>query len=116
MSNSRSVPLERLAEQFKAMAHPDRLRMLVRLLSCASGRESRSFCCVGDLAREVDLAPSTVSHHLKELRQAGLIRVERRGRQIECRTGEDSLRRLVAFFAKCCPEGGAKPARKEARR
>ena len=83
--------------------------MLIRLLSCQGGGEARSFCCVGDLASEVDLAPSTVSHHLKELRQAGLIQVERRGRQIECRTGEKSLRRLVAFFAECCPDGGARP-------
>jgi DNA-binding transcriptional ArsR family regulator len=105
MSNTRNNDPGSLATQFKALAHPDRLRMLVKLLaSTTGGRSGRSFCCVGDLAREVDLAPSTVSHHLKELRQAGLIEVERRGRQIECRTGGDTLRRLASFFGECCPE------------
>ena len=105
MSKYRSDDPGTLATQFKALAHPDRLRMLVKLLACTTeGLPSRSFCCVGDLAREVDLAPSTVSHHLKELRQAGLIEVERRGRQIECRTGDGVLRRLAAFFGECCPQ------------
>ncbi len=40
--------------------------------------------CVGELGQDLEIDPSTVSHHLKELRRAGLIRVERRGKHILC--------------------------------
>jgi len=54
--------------------------------------------CVGDLAQELDIAPSTVSHHLKELTHAGLIATERCGREIRCWVEPDVLRELGGFF------------------
>jgi ArsR family transcriptional regulator len=50
------------------------------------------------LAKDLDLAASTVSYHLKELRQAGLMQVERRGKTVECWIDEDAVRLLAAFF------------------
>lgn len=55
--------------------------------------------CVGELGRELSISPSTVSHHLKELRRAGLIKTQRRGRNIECWTDPDVLSELAKFFA-----------------
>lgn len=60
---------EHLARLAKAMAHPVRvaiLRMLVR----------QDGCIVGDIVDELPLAQSTVSQHLKQLKEAGLIRGE----------------------------------------
>ena len=60
---------ERLAQLAKAIGHPARvaiLRLLVR----------REGCIVGDIVGELPLAQSTVSQHLKQLKQAGLIRGE----------------------------------------
>lgn len=54
--------------------------------------------CVGDLGKDLGLAASTVSYHLKELRQAGLMRVERSGKTVECWIDEDAVRLLAAFF------------------
>lgn len=54
--------------------------------------------CVGDLAKELEIVPSTVSHHLKELTQAGLITTERCGREIRCRVEPKLLRELGEFF------------------
>ena len=54
--------------------------------------------CVGDLGADLGLAPSTVSHHLKELRRAGLMEVERRGQRIECWVSEDTLKLLASFL------------------
>ncbi|WP_396266326.1 ArsR/SmtB family transcription factor [Halobacillus amylolyticus] len=39
---------------------------------------------VGELGERLNIVPSTVLHHLKELRQAGLIRMDRKGKNIEC--------------------------------
>ncbi|HEY8418083.1 MAG TPA: metalloregulator ArsR/SmtB family transcription factor [Limnochordales bacterium] len=62
---------EELALVARALAHPVRIRILRRL-----GREG-SYC--GDLVELLGLAQSTVSHHLRILREAGLIEGEERG-------------------------------------
>ena len=54
--------------------------------------------CVGDLGRDLDIVPSTVSHHIKELHRAGLVRMERRGQKIECWVDPVILRDLALFF------------------
>jgi ArsR family transcriptional regulator len=81
--------LERFAEIFKALSNPNRLAIFLRLIarcppgtSCAFDEEIRE--CVGDVGQDLGIARTTVSHHVKELRRAGLLRVERRGRNIEC--------------------------------
>jgi len=55
--------------------------------------------CVGDLAGELDIAPSTVSHHIKELTRAGLIATGRSGREIRCWVEPEVLHELSEFFA-----------------
>jgi ArsR family transcriptional regulator len=59
----------RLAQLAKAIAHPARVE-IVRLLA------KREACIVGDLVGDLALAQSTVSQHLKQLKEAGLIRGE----------------------------------------
>ena len=61
-----TVSDERLAALAKALGHPARVR-IVRLLG------ERASCVTGELAPELGLAPSTVSEHLRILREAGLI-------------------------------------------
>ena len=66
---------ERIAAMSKAIGHPVRLRIL-RLLS------ERTTCVSGDLAAEFPLAQSTVSEHLRVLRDAGLIQGEIEGARV----------------------------------
>ena len=61
-----------LAAVFKALADPTRVSIVNRL---ASGEE----CCVCDLTEAFALSQPTVSHHLRILRDAGLVKAERRG-------------------------------------
>ncbi|TXS04938.1 transcriptional regulator [Streptomyces sp. col6] len=65
---------EDLAKVFKALGDPVRLRLLSIIASRAGGE-----VCVCDLTPAFDLSQPTISHHLKLLRQAGLIDCERRG-------------------------------------
>jgi ArsR family transcriptional regulator len=103
MSNYRNDRLNQLAGMFKALSNPNRLRIFLRLVS---GSESRFTCCtdgelcacVGELGKDLGIAASTVSHHLKELSHAGLIRMERNGRNIECRVDSKTLVLLNDFF------------------
>ena len=63
-----------LSQMFKALGDPVRLRLLSRVASHAGGE-----ACVCDLSGGFDLTQPTISHHLKVLREAGLLECERRG-------------------------------------
>ncbi|SNX66078.1 ArsR family transcriptional regulator [Streptomyces sp. TLI_55] len=63
-----------LAKMFKALADPVRLRLLSLIASHEGGE-----ACVCDLTGPFDVSQPTISHHLKVLRQAGLVGCERRG-------------------------------------
>lgn len=102
MSNYRIISLD-AATAFKALGHAHRLQIFVRLAGCCvpgtpCGSDDIVPRCVGDLAAELDIAPSTVSHHLKELTRAGLIATGRYGREIRCWIDPDVLAELGAFF------------------
>jgi ArsR family transcriptional regulator len=63
-----------LAAVFKALSDPVRLRLLSLIASFAGGE-----ACVCDLTGPFDVSQPTISHHLRVLREAGLIDCERRG-------------------------------------
>ncbi|GLZ50720.1 metalloregulator ArsR/SmtB family transcription factor [Actinomycetospora sp. NBRC 106378] len=75
-----------LARVFKALGDPVRLRLLSLIASHAGGE-----ACVCDLTGAFDLAGPTISHHLKVLREAGLIAGERRGTWIYYRARAELL-------------------------
>jgi ArsR family transcriptional regulator len=84
------VPIsdEQLAVLAKALGHPARVR-IVRVLG------QRASCVTGELAPELGLAPSTVSEHLRILREAGLINTQTAdGRPCYC-LSSDGLRSLT---------------------
>lgn len=88
---------------FGALGNPHRLAIFLRLASCCPPRGSCVSdgplgACVGDLGKKLGIAPSTLSHHIKELRRAGLVRAKRRGQKVECRIEPQVLSRLGAFF------------------
>ena len=70
-----TLEAERLATMFKALADPTRLRLL-SLIAAHEGAEA----CVCDLTEPVNLSQPTVSHHLKLLTTAGLLKREQRGK------------------------------------
>ncbi len=89
------VKNEQLAAIFRALGDPSRLAIFeVIRESCADGNahsDEDLRNSVSEIAQQFDLSLSTVSHHLKELRTAGLIRCERRGQHILCSVDADVL-------------------------
>ncbi|MEC3957162.1 metalloregulator ArsR/SmtB family transcription factor [Nocardia sp. CDC153] len=78
-----------LATTFKALGDPVRLRLL-SLIAAARGEE----VCVCELTPSFDLSQPTISHHLKVLREAGLLTSERRGTWVYYRVIPEALQRL----------------------
>jgi len=83
---------EEIAKFAKALAHPMRLEIL-RLLS------TQSCCFTGDLVQVLPIAQSTVSQHLKELKNAGLIQGEINPPKIKYCINQENWRRAKLLFA-----------------
>lgn len=87
---------------FKALAHPHRLAIFLRLAGCCQRHgcspEECSRLCVGELGTGLGIGQPTVSHHLKELARAGLIRTCKCGQNTECWVAEKTLDELAQFF------------------
>ncbi len=83
-----------LARMFKALGDPVRLR-LVSLVASSAGGEA----CVCDLSAGFDLSQPTISHHLKVLRETGLLQCERRGTWVYYWVVPAALAQLSAVLA-----------------
>ncbi|MGH3930503.1 MAG: metalloregulator ArsR/SmtB family transcription factor [Pseudonocardiaceae bacterium] len=84
-----------LARIFKAIADPVRLRLLSLIASHAGGE-----ACVCELTGAFALTGPTISHHLKGLREAGLVGSQRRGTWIYYRVQPDLLAQLSAVLVR----------------
>lgn len=82
-----------LAGMFKALGDPVRLRLLSMIASRAGGE-----VCVCELTPAFEVSAPTISHHLKLLRQAGLVDCERRGTWVYYWARPATLDRLAAVL------------------
>lgn len=82
---------ERIAPMFKALGDPVRLRLAALI---ASDDE----VCVCDLTSQFTLSGPTISHHLRVLREAGLVECERRGTWVYYRIRPEALGSLGALL------------------
>jgi ArsR family transcriptional regulator len=89
MSNIRINRHLKISDMLKALSNPNRLKIFLRLINCCppgkvTCRSDNMSACVGEVSKDLGIVPSTVSHHIKELRRSGLVNVRRRGQNIEC--------------------------------
>lgn len=82
-----------LAHVFKALADPVRLRLVSIMASYQDGE-----ACVCDLTEPFDLTQPTISHHLKVLREAGLVTSERRATSVYYRVVPEALASLAGLL------------------
>ncbi|MEH0842224.1 metalloregulator ArsR/SmtB family transcription factor [Micromonospora sp. CPCC 205711] len=80
-----------VAPMFKALGDPVRLRLMSMIASVSE-------MCVCDLTPAFDLSGPTISHHLKVLREAGLVDSERRGTWVWYRVRPEAFRQLGALL------------------
>ena len=85
---------DRLAHAFKALSDPVRLRLLSLIAAAPDGE-----VCACDLAAPVGKSQPTVSHHLKVLREAGLVATRRRGTWVHYRVVPEQLATLRTLLA-----------------
>jgi ArsR family transcriptional regulator len=97
--------MNELAQIFKALSDGNRLAIFQTIregFECCTvlpdGSLEHTGNTVSEIAADFDLSLSTVSHHLKELRTAGLIVCERRGQRVYCRPDDRVLEKVEEFL------------------
>jgi ArsR family transcriptional regulator, arsenate/arsenite/antimonite-responsive transcriptional repressor len=91
-----------VAARLEALGNPTRLS-IYRLLVQAGG----AGVPVGRVQQQLNLAASTLSHHLKTLLIVGLVKQERSGTVLICRTNYPMMRGLIDFLAEECCAGSS---------
>ena len=105
-----------MAAMFKALGDPTRLRIFHYLRGCCgsiavdesgevrpvTGPTVGEVCCRVTGAERIT---STLSHHLKELRHAGIITMRRQGRSIHCALNPEAVAALTDYFAQTTTKG-----------
>jgi len=81
---------EEISETFKALAHPARLKMVVGLV--------KDECNVGHIQKVLGLPQSTISQHLRILKNAGIIKGRKEGTKICYRVIDTRVRRIVKII------------------
>lgn len=88
----------RVALRLKALADPARVKIMSFLFSSSAGEENTQ-----ELAAALKLTESTVSHHLGQLRKAGMVESDRRGINVFHRPHRDAMAALCAVLdPNCC--------------
>jgi DNA-binding transcriptional ArsR family regulator len=100
------MKLDDAAARLEALGNPTRLK-IYRLLV----RAGEQGLPVGRLQDRLNVAASTLSHHLKSLIGVGLVTQTREGTTLICHTNYDLMRGLIGYLVEeCCAEGACAPA------
>lgn len=95
-----AMKIDDAAARLEALGNPTRLRIYRALVRAGDAGMS-----VGKLQTKLELAGSTLSHHLKTLVTVGLINQERQATTLICRANYDVMRGIVDFLvAECCAD------------
>jgi len=99
------MKLDDAAARLEALGNPTRLRIYRTLVR--AGAEGMP---VGRLQERLDVAASTLSHHLKALIGVGLVTQTREGTTLVCHTNYDMMHGLLQYMVEECCVEGCKPA------
>jgi ArsR family transcriptional regulator, arsenate/arsenite/antimonite-responsive transcriptional repressor len=90
-----------MSRVFKALSDVNRLKILLYInekkckcddLSCTS------HACLKDISQNMQISLPTISHHIKELINAGLVRTQKKGRWVYCMVVEDAFKEIASFI------------------
>lgn len=94
------MKIEQAASQLEALGNPTRLAIYRSLV-----RAGDNGLPVGKLQLKLDIAASTLSHHIKKLVEVGLVSQERQATTLICRANYASMNGLIGFLSdECCAD------------
>ncbi len=93
--------IKNISKLFKALADENRLKILLYIneKKCKCDDLSCDFQpCLKDISQNIDLSLPTISHHIKELINAGLVYTKKKGRWVFCTIEEDAFKDILSFI------------------
>ena len=104
------MKLEIAARQLESLGNPLRLKLYRALV-----RAGQDGLPVGTLQAKLDIAGSTLSHHIRHLREAGLISQERQATTLICRENYPAMNDLLGYLVdECCMDAACDSGKKVA--
>lgn len=99
--SDKNCDIKTLSRVFKALSNPNRLQIYLEVLAHRhSGIEAPGAGCgIADLIIKLSVGAPTISHHVKELVDAGLVSVEKNGKYVTCHLDESMQKQLSHFFS-----------------
>lgn len=89
--------VKRLSRAFKALSNPNRLQIFMNLLNQQQIGATHD-CFLANILGNLSIGAPTVSHHVKELADADLIRTEKEGKQLICSVNPAMMEELRTLF------------------
>lgn len=91
-----SVDTKKIAAVMKALSNPNRLELFLEIANASGETSYEAGCCececfISEIVKRMKIGAPTISHHLKELTNAGLIETERRGKFLVARINEATV-------------------------
>ena len=90
----------RLAKILKALSHPKRLELFFKIADQHEAQfDNGCECFISEMIGSLKLGAPTISHHIRELENAGLISAERKGKYLSVRVKEETVAEVNMIFA-----------------
>ena len=96
---SSSTDTTRLAKIMKALSNKNRLELFLEIARKQRTEFEHDGCMISDIMAMFDLSAPTISHHLKELTNAGLITTERQGRFVVAKVDQSTVGEVQGVLA-----------------
>ena len=95
----KKINTKQLSKIFKALSNPNRLTLYFEIMKKNEASYNNcEDCMITDIMTKLKINPPTVSHHLKELENAGLIETERKGKYLIARINKEITKEVEIIF------------------
>ncbi|WP_010244307.1 ArsR/SmtB family transcription factor [Acetivibrio cellulolyticus] len=82
----------------KALSHPHRLELFLEIAKCQEKDYEEQDCLISEITKCFKIGAPTISHHLKELANVGLITTEKKGKFLVARINKEIVKELSTIF------------------
>jgi len=100
-SGKKPADIKRITKIFKALSNENRLELFLEILKIneKSFEAECAECFVTDIMGTLNIGAPTVSHHMKELTNAGLVTTERKGKFLTAKINDELIKEVAEIFS-----------------
>lgn len=95
-----AIDTKKYSNIMKALSHPNRLELFLEIAKCQEKDYEDCECLISEITKCFKIGAPTISHHLKELSNAGLITTEKKGKYLVAKINREVMNELGNLFLK----------------